>query len=47
MRAQLLTALPLFELAFLVIVRTSKHLPWWKPSTDHFSLRLQAAGLST
>lgn len=36
---------PLFELAFLVAVRTRKGLPWWRGSPDHFALRLQAAGL--
>ncbi len=42
----LIVSVPIFELAFLVIVRTNKGLPWWKGSSDHFSLRLQAAGLS-
>jgi glycosyltransferase involved in cell wall biosynthesis len=37
---------PLFELVFLVLVRASKGIPWWKGSPDHFSLRLQAAGFS-
>jgi UDP-GlcNAc:undecaprenyl-phosphate GlcNAc-1-phosphate transferase len=37
---------PLFELVFLVVVRTRKGLRWWRGSPDHFSLRLQAAGLS-
>ena len=38
--------MPLFELCFLVAVRARKGLPWWRGSPDHFSLRLQAAGLS-
>jgi UDP-GlcNAc:undecaprenyl-phosphate GlcNAc-1-phosphate transferase len=37
---------PLFEGSFLTLVRSRKGLPWWKGSPDHFSLRLQAAGLS-
>ena len=36
----------LFELLFLVFVRTRKGLRWWLGSRDHFALRLQAAGLS-
>lgn len=36
----------LFELIFLIVMRRKKGLPWWKGSPDHFSLRLQAAGLS-
>jgi UDP-GlcNAc:undecaprenyl-phosphate GlcNAc-1-phosphate transferase len=39
-------AVPLFELGFLVFVRTRKRIPWWRGSPDHFSLRLQAAGFS-
>ncbi|UCG29903.1 MAG: undecaprenyl/decaprenyl-phosphate alpha-N-acetylglucosaminyl 1-phosphate transferase [candidate division WOR-3 bacterium] len=42
----LFTAVPLFELLFLVGVRIMKRLPWWKGSSDHFSLRLQAHGMS-
>ena len=42
----LLMAVPLFELIFLIVVRTRAGRPWWKGSSDHFSLRLQAAGLS-
>ena len=37
---------PLFELAFVVVVRERKGLPSWHGSADHFSLRLQSAGLS-
>ncbi len=44
--ACLILAVPLFELAFLIAVRTRKGLPWYRGSPDHFSLRLQAAGLS-
>jgi UDP-GlcNAc:undecaprenyl-phosphate GlcNAc-1-phosphate transferase len=36
----------LFELVFLIFVRTRKGLRWWLGSRDHFALRLQAAGLS-
>jgi UDP-GlcNAc:undecaprenyl-phosphate GlcNAc-1-phosphate transferase len=42
----LLCGIVLFELTLLVLVRAKKGLPWWKGSPDHFSLRLQAAGLS-
>ena len=41
-----IVGVPLFELAFLVVVRTRRGAPWWKGSPDHFSLRLQAAGFS-
>jgi len=44
--ALLIAAVPLFELVFLVVVRARKGLPWWRGSPDHFSLRLQQAGLS-
>ena len=36
----------LFESAFLVAMRARRGVPWWLGSADHFSLRLQAAGLS-
>jgi UDP-GlcNAc:undecaprenyl-phosphate/decaprenyl-phosphate GlcNAc-1-phosphate transferase len=36
----------LFEMIFLIVVRTRKGLPWYRGSPDHFSLRLQAAGFS-
>lgn len=42
----LIAAVPVFELVFLVFVRTRKRLPWWRGSPDHFSLRLQASGWS-
>jgi UDP-GlcNAc:undecaprenyl-phosphate GlcNAc-1-phosphate transferase len=42
----LLSGVPLFEVVFLIAVRTRKRLPFWKGSPDHFALRLQAAGLS-
>jgi UDP-GlcNAc:undecaprenyl-phosphate GlcNAc-1-phosphate transferase len=45
-RVALLAGVPLFELAFLVAMRRRKGLPWWRGSPDHFSLRLQAAGLT-
>jgi UDP-GlcNAc:undecaprenyl-phosphate GlcNAc-1-phosphate transferase len=35
----------LFELAFITAERVRKGLPWWRGSPDHFSLRLQAAGV--
>lgn len=44
--AVLIVAVPLFELVFLCVVRMRKGLPWWRGSPDHFSLRLQQAGLS-
>jgi len=44
--ALLVTSVFLFELTFLVFVRTRKGLRWWLGSRDHFALRLQAAGLS-
>ncbi|MBI1189859.1 MAG: hypothetical protein GC200_04150 [Tepidisphaera sp.] len=42
----LLVGVPLFELAFLVVVRTRKGLAWWRGSPDHFSLRMQAGGFT-
>jgi len=42
----LIAGVPLFELGFLTAVRVRKGLPWWRGSPDHFSLRLQAAGLT-
>jgi UDP-GlcNAc:undecaprenyl-phosphate GlcNAc-1-phosphate transferase len=42
----LVAGVPLFEVTFLAAVRTRKRLPFWQGSPDHFSLRLQAAGLS-
>lgn len=44
--ALLVTGVFLFELLFLIFVRTWKGLRWWLGSRDHFALRLQAAGLS-
>jgi len=44
--AALAGGVPLFELVFITGVRIRKGLPWWRGSPDHFSLRLQAAGLS-
>lgn len=37
---------PLFELAFLIAVRSRRGVAWWRGSPDHFSLRLQAAGFT-
>jgi UDP-GlcNAc:undecaprenyl-phosphate/decaprenyl-phosphate GlcNAc-1-phosphate transferase len=42
----LVLGVPLFELAFVAVVRRRKGLPSWHGSADHFSLRLQSAGLS-
>ena len=42
----LVLGVPLFELAFVVLARAGRGEPWWRGSADHFSLRLQAAGLS-
>lgn len=42
----LISAVPLFELVFITCVRIRKHIPWWRGSPDHFSLRLQAIGLT-
>jgi UDP-GlcNAc:undecaprenyl-phosphate GlcNAc-1-phosphate transferase len=36
----------LFELMFLIRMRRSRGVPFWRGSPDHFTLRLQAAGLS-
>jgi UDP-GlcNAc:undecaprenyl-phosphate/decaprenyl-phosphate GlcNAc-1-phosphate transferase len=44
--ALLSLGVPLMELAFITAVRVRKGLPWWRGSPDHFSLRLQARGLS-
>lgn len=40
------SAVFLFELAFLIGVRTARGIPAWKGSPDHFALRMQAAGWS-
>ncbi len=40
----LLGSIPLFELIFLIIVRTKKHIPVYKGSPDHFALRLLEKG---
>ena len=37
-------AVPLFETAFVMVMRIRKRRPWWRGSRDHFSLRLQSAG---
>lgn len=42
----LVSAVPLFELAFVTERRLSRGLPWWRGSPDHFALRLQRAGLT-
>jgi UDP-GlcNAc:undecaprenyl-phosphate GlcNAc-1-phosphate transferase len=42
----LLGIIPLFELFFLIIVRTKKGIPFYKGSPDHFSLRMLNNGLS-
>ena len=42
----LLASVPLFELLFITTIRIYKGKPWWKGSPDHFSLRLQKAGLT-
>lgn len=42
----LVCAIFLFELGLLIAIRTRKGIPFWRGSPDHFSLRLQAAGLS-
>lgn len=39
-------SLPLFELAFLIVVRTYKNIPWYRGSPDHYSLRLQRTGFT-
>lgn len=40
-----LASVPLFELTFITSIRMHRGMPWWKGSPDHFSLRLQQAGL--
>jgi UDP-GlcNAc:undecaprenyl-phosphate/decaprenyl-phosphate GlcNAc-1-phosphate transferase len=42
----LVCAVFLFELGLLIAIRSRKGIPFWRGSPDHFSLRLQAAGLS-
>ena len=42
----LVTGIVLFELMLLILIRARKGIPFWKGSPDHFSLRLQAVGLS-
>jgi UDP-GlcNAc:undecaprenyl-phosphate GlcNAc-1-phosphate transferase len=42
----LLCAVFLLELILLIVIRWRKGIPFWLGSPDHFSLRLQAAGLS-
>ena len=42
----LLGIIPLFELFFLIIVRTKKGIPFYRGSPDHFSLRMLHNGLS-
>ena len=42
----LFVAVPLFESVFITLVRVRKREPWWRGSPDHFSLRMQAAGLT-
>ena len=46
MQALLIGGVPLLELVFVTTTRIRKGIPWWRGSPDHFSLRLQAAGLS-
>jgi UDP-GlcNAc:undecaprenyl-phosphate/decaprenyl-phosphate GlcNAc-1-phosphate transferase len=40
----LLFSIPLFELAFVFIMRSYSGKPFWKGSRDHFSLRLLSVG---
>ena len=42
----LLGSLPFFELIFLIIVRTKKGIPFYRGSSDHFSLRMLNNGHS-
>lgn len=44
--AALLLGVPLFEVWLLVTARRAKGIPWWRGSSDHLALRLQAAGFS-
>jgi UDP-N-acetylmuramyl pentapeptide phosphotransferase/UDP-N-acetylglucosamine-1-phosphate transferase len=44
--AGLAAAVPLFELLFVVAVRTRKRLPFWRGTPDHMALRLQRLGWS-
>jgi UDP-GlcNAc:undecaprenyl-phosphate GlcNAc-1-phosphate transferase len=39
-------ALPLFDLALMIVIRTRKGIPPWKGSPDHVPLRLKALGWS-
>jgi len=45
-RIALLCGVFLFELTLLVVARSARGVPFWLGSQDHFSLRLQALGLS-
>jgi UDP-GlcNAc:undecaprenyl-phosphate/decaprenyl-phosphate GlcNAc-1-phosphate transferase len=42
----LMLGVPLFELAFVIVARVRKGVSCWRASADHFSLRLQDAGVS-
>jgi len=44
--AVLATGVTLFEVVLLVHARVRQGIPWWSGSPDHFSLRLQARGLT-
>lgn len=44
--ALFIAGVPLFEFVFITAMRIRKGLPWWRGSSDHFSLRLQAGGFS-
>jgi UDP-GlcNAc:undecaprenyl-phosphate GlcNAc-1-phosphate transferase len=45
-QALLIAGVPALELIFVTTMRIRRGIPWWRGSPDHFSLRLQAAGLS-
>jgi UDP-GlcNAc:undecaprenyl-phosphate GlcNAc-1-phosphate transferase len=39
-------AIPLLEVAWLIIIRTYKYIPFYRPSPDHYALILKRKGLS-
>ncbi len=38
--------IPLFEMVFLIVERSHKHIPFYRGSPDHFSIRLRNSGRS-
>lgn len=42
----IILAIPLLEGTFLILIRTYKRIPFYKPSPDHFALKLKLQGFS-